>query len=185
MIESSLDAVAPLIEDKPIELRADIESDLPLVRADKRRIRQVMLNLLSNAVAFTEAGHIGVRARPMEALNVDTGRMEPSVEIRIRDIGLTISKEKLVDGFRALDRLDPQAVSSPLSECMAAGFALPITEALVDLHGGRIWVDGEVGEGTVFTFVLPVNRIDAEAYPESITSSTVEGFGGEADHSNV
>ena len=158
LIESSLDAVAPLVEDRPITLRADIAPNLPVVRADKRRIRQVMLNLLSNAVAFTEEGRINVRARGIEDLNADTGRMEPFAEVSISDTGLAISKDKLIDGFRAFDRPDLEGSSTPFPECVAAGFALPITEALIELHGGRIWVDGEVakGMGVAFTFVLPV-----------------------------
>ena len=155
LIESALDAVAPLIDGKPITLQADIDADLPAVRADKRRIRQVMLNLLSSAATFTESGQISVRARMIEALNADGERVEPFVEVRISDTALEISKDRLRDGFRALSPSD----SSPNAECIATGFALPITKVLVDLHVGRIWADGAFGKRATFTFVLPVDHL--------------------------
>jgi two-component system sensor histidine kinase/response regulator len=173
LIESTLDAVAPLIEDRPITLSAEIDSDLPVVYADKRRVRQVMINLLSNAATFTESGRIGVRARNMEALNVDMERMEPFVEVRISSTGLNILEEKLTAGLWAFNRPD----SSPVPSCVAAGFGLPVTEALIDLHGGRIWVDSKPGEGTTFTFMLPIDRSEAENHQlaEKGALDSVEG----------
>ncbi len=172
LIESALDAVAPLIEDKPITLCAEIDSDLPVVCADKRRVRQVMLNLLSNAVAFTESGRIDVRVRVIEALNVDRGRMESFMEVRISDTGLGISREKLTGGFRVFNRPS----GSPVSECVAAGFGLPITETLIDLHGGRIWVDSDPAEGTTFTFVLPIDQLSVRKnhLPERVRADSTE-----------
>jgi signal transduction histidine kinase len=164
LIESALDAVAPLIEDKPITLRAELDPDLPIVCADKRRVRQAVLNLLSNAAAFTDAGCICVAARKIEALNVDNGCMEPFVEVRVSDSGLVISEERLSQGLEAFSRPAEgfRAQGQPISESVAAGFGLPITKALINLHGGRLWVDGEPGKGVAFTFVLPIDQPDVK-----------------------
>ena len=160
LIESSLDAVAPLIEDRPITLRADVAPDLPVVRADKRRIRQVLLNLLSNAVAFTEAGRISVQARGIDAPNIDTGLVEPFVEVRIGDTGLVMSKGEAAAGLLTFDGPDRIGVSAPGSECTAVGFALRTTEALIERHGGRIWVDATGGVDVTFAFILPVEQLN-------------------------
>jgi two-component system cell cycle sensor histidine kinase PleC len=155
LIESSLDALAPLIESGPITLQAEIAPDVPVVRADKRRVRQVMLNLLSSAAAFSESGRLSVRARTIEALNVDSGRMEPFVEVRVGSNGLKVPKERRTEGLRVVGRLD----GPPVSERATAGLGLPAIETLIDLHGGRIWTDSEPGAGTAFTFVLPVGHV--------------------------
>lgn len=120
-----------------------------------------MLNLLSNAVAFTEAGRISVRARGIEALNADTGCMEPSVEVSISDTGLAISRQRQRNGLQTSVLPDHARVS----DCLVAGFGLPITEALIDLHGGRIWLGDEPGGGTTLTLLLPVNPLEAARTP--------------------
>jgi signal transduction histidine kinase/HAMP domain-containing protein len=172
LIESSLDAIAPLIEDRPVTLCAEIDQDLPIVCADKRRVRQVLLNLLSNVAAFTRAGRISVRARKIEALNVDGARMEPFIEVCIAETGPGISTERLPGDLRALARPDV----CQASEYVAAGFGFPITQALLDLHGGRIWADSKSDGGTTFTFILPVDQLDADEIqpPERTRADSVE-----------
>jgi len=170
LIESALDAVAPLVEHKPITLRADLDPDLPIVCADKRRVRQAVLNLLSNAAAFTDAGRICVAARKIEALNVDSGCVEPFVEVRVSDSGLVISGERLSRDLEAFSRPENLRARQPISEGVAAGFGLPITRALINLHGGRLWVDGGSGKEVAFTFVLPIDQ--PELRRDQIQSST-------------
>lgn len=98
--------------------------------------------------------------------------MEAFVEVCISDSGLGISKERLTDGLRTFTQPESaKAQVQPTSECVATGFGLPLTRALIDLHGGRIWVDGEPGEATTFTFVSPVNRLDTtkDQSPKRVT----------------
>jgi signal transduction histidine kinase len=133
-----------------VSLSAEIASDLPIVRADKRRLRQVMLNLLSNAATFTESGRINVRARQVEMYNAEVDRVEPFVEVCIGETGAI--------GPGDVPGTTPGPGRAPTLKGAAAGLGLPITETLVDLHGGRIWTGNNRGEGMVFTFVLPVTQ---------------------------
>ncbi len=154
VIDNALDAIPPLIEDKPVALCKDIEPGLPVIRADKRRVRQIMLNLLSNAAKFTESGQIAVHARLIEALNAEGERMEPFVEVSVIDTGVGIPEDKLVQVFEEFTQVD----SSSTRRFEGTGLGLPITKKLVELHKGRIWVESEPGQGSVFTFTLPVNQ---------------------------
>jgi signal transduction histidine kinase len=144
------------VGESPPVLCKDIEPGLPVIRADKRRVRQIMLNLLSNAAKFTESGQIAVHARLIEALNADGERIEPFVEVSVIDTGVGIPEDKLVQVFEEFTQVD----SSSTRRFEGTGLGLPITKKLVELHKGRIWVESEPGQGSVFTFTLPVNQPD-------------------------
>jgi len=156
IIDNTMDAIQPLIEDKPIALCKEIDPQLPMIQADKRRVRQIMLNLLSNAAKFTQSGKISARARLIEALNVKGECMEPFVEVSVIDTGIGIPEEKLVQVFEEFTQVD----SSSARRFEGTGLGLPITRKLVELHRGRIWVESEPEEGSVFTFTLPVNQLE-------------------------
>jgi signal transduction histidine kinase len=166
LAQSMLDAVAAMVQDKSISLVVDIDPALPLIRADKRRLRQIMLNLLSNAAKFTEVGQISVQARQIRALNPDTGQMEPFVEVSVSDTGIGIPKERQGDIFKEFAQVD----GSTTRRYEGIGLGLPITKRLVELHGGRIWVKSVVNQGSTFSFMLPLNQsrvADLQA-PESV-----------------
>jgi signal transduction histidine kinase len=152
LIESALDAIAPLIEDRPVSTSAEIDSALPVICADKRRLRHVMLHLLSSVATFTESGWISVRARRIEALNVETERVEPFVEVRIHTSGQGVSEGYAGDTPRALPRFG----DLPSAGRGAQDFMLPVSQTLIDLHGGRMWTDARCSEEVTLTFVLPV-----------------------------
>src|SRR5215472_8191259 len=109
---------------------------------DERKIKQILLNLLSNAVKFTpEGGRIGINAR----------KVDGAVEISIRDTGVGISPEdqaKIFEEFR-------QVGSNYAHKTEGTGLGLTLAKKFVELHGGRIWVDSEVGKGSTFSFTLP------------------------------
>ncbi len=138
--------VAPLLNEKGLNWEIDVPESLPLIQADAVRIRQVLLNLVSNAIKFTpQGGSVSVTAW----LEKSTGRKAPQVAISVKDTGCGISAEnqKLVfERFRQVrDR-----------EARGTGLGLPIAKRLVELHGGRIALTSAVDQGSTFTFTVPL-----------------------------
>jgi len=150
LLESVIPTVAGLIKDKPIQLVQDIAPDIPIVRADALRLRQVMLNLLSNAAKFTEQGTITVSATIESELNG-----QPEVVVRVADTGAGISPEDLAKLFQPFSQVD----ASPTRKTGGTGLGLSISRRLVELHGGKIDVDSEVGKGSTFYFTLPLPKV--------------------------
>jgi GAF domain-containing protein/DNA-binding response OmpR family regulator len=148
-ITSVLPTVSGLIKDKPITLQKEIADDLPVVRADSVRIRQVLINLLSNAAKFTERGSITVSAQ------VETNEMgQPEIMIKVIDTGPGIAPEDQEKLFQPFSQVD----ASPTRKTGGTGLGLSISRRLVELHGGRIGVHSEVGKGSIFYFTLPIPR---------------------------
>ena len=150
---SVLSTMSGLVKDRPIQLKRNIEPNLPTVRADAIRVRQVMINLLSNAAKFTEEGDIlvdvGLKRGP-------TGRNE--IRVSVTDTGPGISKQDQEKLFQAFSQVD----DSPTRKTGGTGLGLSICQQLINMHGGRIWVDSEVGKGSTFHFTLPLFRKERE-----------------------
>jgi two-component system, NtrC family, sensor kinase len=125
-----------------INLDVTVDDRLGDFVGDERKIKQVLLNLLSNAVKFTpEGGRIGINARQADG----------SVEISVSDTGIGISPEdqaKIFEEFR-------QVGSDYAHKVEGTGLGLTLAKKFVELHGGRIWVESEVGKGSTFSFTLP------------------------------
>ncbi|MFQ5779205.1 MAG: diguanylate cyclase [Nitrospiria bacterium] len=157
LINTAKMTVAPLMEKNGIHLEEEIEERLPEIYADEGKIRQVFLNLLSNAIKFTaEGGTIKISGR-----TVALGG-ESFAEISVADTGIGIRQEDLgmiFDEFRQVD-------ASYTRDYPGTGLGLPITKHLVEMHGGRIWVESEPGRGSTFTFTLPL-RIPVEGQTET------------------
>jgi len=133
-----------------------IQPDLPPVRADPTRIRQVVINFLSNAGKFTDEGVIRVEARKM------TGPQgHPEVRISVTDSGPGISTEDQRKLFLAFSQVD----SSPTRKVGGTGLGLSISRLLIELHGGRIGVESELGKGSTFYFTLPLPYVEPETLP--------------------
>ncbi|MGH7461779.1 MAG: sensor histidine kinase, partial [Longimicrobiales bacterium] len=136
------ESVAVLAREKGIELEYSAARELPDVKVDRGRIIQVLSNLISNALRFTpEAGRIEVRAHEDEG----------AIKISVRDTG---------PGIRPEDR---EAIFLPFWQAMrgarqGAGLGLTIARAIIEQHGGRIWVESEEGAGTTFSFTIPLAR---------------------------
>jgi signal transduction histidine kinase len=140
--DEALELVRPHAGEKGLEVRATIPATLPNVWADRARVRQVLANMLANAVKFTERGTVSVTATSAEGW----------VTVSVSDTGVGISPEAqayVFDEFR-------QADSSTTRKYGGTGLGLAISKRLVTLHGGRIWVDSEVGRGSTFHFTLPI-----------------------------
>src|SRR5262249_18486160 len=126
-----------------IELALTMEPEEITVTADSRRVRQVVFNLLSNAVKFTpEGGRVDVSAC------ADDGQ----VEVAVADTGAGVAPEELKTIFEEFK----QATDGKRAE--GTGLGLPLSRRLVELHGGRLWVESEVGRGSIFRFTLPVRQ---------------------------
>ena len=152
VIDNATRAILPLLKDKPIALRLEAPEGLPPVYADPRRLRQVLLNLLSNAAKFTESGTIAIGAREVVALNAPAERLETFVEIWVQDTGIGIPQDKLGEIFQEFTQVD----SSDARKAGGTGLGLPITRRLVELQGGQLRVESQLGVGSTFVFTLPV-----------------------------
>jgi signal transduction histidine kinase/CheY-like chemotaxis protein len=161
-LRSVLSTAVALVKDKNVELREDIDPHLPTVRADAMRVRQVLLNLLSNAAKFTDHGYITLRARPVEAVGLHSGRLEPFVEISVTDSGPGIAPEDMARLFEPFSQVDASATR----KVGGTGLGLSICRQLIELHNGRIWVESEVGRGSTFLFILPAGPAEAGAEAE-------------------
>ena len=146
-IKSVLSTAVGLVKDKPVKLLTEIATTLPTVRADPMRIRQILLNLISNASKFTDEGSVTVSA---EVQTSSTGF--PEMIISVIDTGPGISIEDQGKLFLAFSQVD----SSPTRKTGGTGLGLSICQRLVDLHGGKIGVKSAVGKGSTFYFTLPI-----------------------------
>ncbi|MCU0464341.1 MAG: GAF domain-containing protein [Anaerolineae bacterium] len=133
-----------LKKDKPLTLAVEVVGggDLPPVSADPFRMKQVILNLVSNGVKFTEQGSVTIRLE----------KVENGVKFMVVDTGVGISNEHLDLIFERFSQLD----GSSTRRAGGTGLGLTITRQLVQMHGSDISVESEVGKGSVFSFVLPV-----------------------------
>ena len=145
-IQAVIDIAEPLLQkqndslEKPIQFIQDIDHNLPLIACDRRRIRQVLLNLLSNAIKFTETGSITLSAK----------KKGEAFIFAVMDTGPGIPQEMLARIFEPF----VQVVDNK-KPIQGTGLGLPISRSLVQAHGGDLWVESKLGEGTTFYFSLP------------------------------
>jgi len=144
IIRGVLSTAVGLTRDKPIELCQEVPEDLPTVWADAQRARQVLLNLVSNAAKFTDRGFIAVRAWADDLF----------ITVAVQDTGIGIPKEKQEEIFQEFTQVE----SGTTRRYGGTGLGLAIARRLVELMGGRIWVESEVGKGSTFFFTLPRAR---------------------------
>jgi signal transduction histidine kinase/HAMP domain-containing protein len=141
-VQSAVTAVESLAREKGLRLVVDVAAKLPVGRADERRVVQVLLNLVGNAIKFTEEGEVAIRVRRDNELFV----------VSVSDTGAGIPKaqhERIFEEFQ-------QADGSSTRTNGGTGLGLAIARKIIELHGGRIWVESVVGEGSTFTFSVPV-----------------------------
>ena len=126
---------------KRIALDRDVDDAIGAVCADERKVKQVLLNLLSNALKFTpEGGHVGVRV----------ARRDDMIAIAVSDTGVGIAKEDQQAVFEEF-----RQVGSAAKRVEGTGLGLALARKFVELHGGRITVESEPGIGSTFTFTIP------------------------------
>ncbi len=148
VVHTVLTGLEPLAVEKGLALKTDISPGLPLGRGDERRITQVVLNLVGNAIKFTEAGEVQVQVTAADGAFV----------VAVSDTGPGISEEDQPKIFEEFHQVD----SSSTRKKGGTGLGLAITRQIVGMHGGRIWVESSLGKGSTFRFTLPV-RVERQA----------------------
>jgi len=153
LIESVIPTFEPMIKQKRITFRIDLDENLPQVYGDEDKVRQIFINLLSNSVKFTQHGGITISAKPSER-GIKPGESPLFLEICIEDTGIGIKDEdigKIFDKFTQVD-------ISTIRQYEGTGLGLNIARGLVALHKGLIWVTSKYGEGSKFCFTLPLKK---------------------------
>ena len=144
-VDEVLAATSSLLKNKPVEVVVDVPETLPPVNADKLRLNQILLNLVSNAIKFTEEGQVSIKAEVKE-------EAPTHMSIAIIDEGIGIPEDKFGSIF---DRFS-QADSSTTRQYGGTGLGLPICKQLAEMHGGIIGVTSEVEVGSTFYFTIPL-----------------------------
>jgi signal transduction histidine kinase len=155
MVKSMMSTTSALLRDKDIKLSCELDNDLPPVRADARRIRQVLLKLVTNAAQFTDQGTIAIRAW------YENHGASPQVLVSVSDTGRGISAEDQQRVFEQFEQVKLGDGRRP----NGAGLGLALSKEFVEMHGGEIWLESELGIGSTFTFSLPVCHEPASPDP--------------------
>jgi signal transduction histidine kinase len=132
----------PLAADKKLAFKLDICPGLPLGRGDGRRLTQVLINLVGNAIKFADAGDVVIKAEAHRG----------SFHVSVRDTGPGISTADQTKLFQEFQQAD-NAITRKKG---GTGLGLAISKRIIEMHGGRIWVESQPGQGSTFAFTLPV-----------------------------
>jgi signal transduction histidine kinase len=147
---------------KNINLDIKIDLQVESIYADKTKFKQILYNLTSNAIKFTpEKGYVTIEAQ----------HSGDFIQVSVKDTGIGITKsdmDKLFEPFKQLN-------SYITREYEGTGLGLALVKKFVELHGGKIWVESKVGEGSIFTFVIPITHSD-EVASKRIFASLKQGF---------
>ncbi len=150
VVQTVYGAVEALATEKKLAFKVEVSPDLPRGRADERRLTQVLLNLVGNAIKFTDNGEVVITA----ALNGG------SFKVSVRDTGPGISmtdQAKLFQEFQQAENLITRKKGG-------TGLGLAISKRIIEMHGGNIWIDSCLGQGSTFSFTLP-SRVEQQAKP--------------------
>lgn len=158
-VRPALEQISTILETiaakKAITLHVDVPEHLPPITADRGKVAQVMFNLVGNALKFTPGhGRVTIRARVVPAAGAAEGN---ELVVGVSDTGVGIPAEDLGRIFGEFEQVSRAVESTP----EGTGLGLAVAKRLIELHGGRIWVDSVVGEGTTFSFALPVRGTTA------------------------
>jgi signal transduction histidine kinase len=153
LISESVESVRSLAKTKKLDLSASVSPEVGRVFADGPKLKQVLLNLLGNAIKFTETGSVRVTAE----------RQGAELRVSVRDTGIGVPVEDTERIFESFQ----QGKSGISGKYQGTGLGLAISRQLVEMHGGRIWVKSAAGQGSTFTFTIP-----QRAVPDAIDLSS-------------
>jgi len=160
LVENVFVLLEPLTRGKELKLINDIKHLAPYVEADENRLQQILINLIGNGIKYTKAGHVRVDLR------IENRR----AYIYVDDTGVGIETQKQQEIFEVFN----QVHQNDAREYDGTGLGLAITKQLVELHGGKIWVESDYGHGAKFVFTLPAadeNAVKLRAVPK-VSSTT-------------
>ncbi len=149
VLDTVCGAMEPIAQKKGLRLKVDVEG-VDTIYGDKAKIKQVIMNLVSNAIKFSNRGTIRVSVK-------SEGQ---DVVITVRDQGIGIPEEELTNIFEPFHQID----GSSTRGYQGTGLGLSIAKRFVEMHGGRIWVESVVGEGSAFTFTIPQGENDGKDF---------------------
>ena len=141
VVHTVFSAVEPLAKEKRIAFNVEVPPDLPPGYGDERRLTQVVLNLVGNAIKFTDAGEVVIKA----------AKVNGSFKVTVRDSGPGISEADRAKLFQEFQQAD----NSITRKKGGTGLGLAISKRIIELHGGKIWVESALGRGSTFSFTLP------------------------------
>jgi signal transduction histidine kinase len=148
VVHSVVSVVEPLAAEKHLALKVELPNDLPVAHGDERRLTQVLLNLVGNAIKFTDSGEVVIKAA------ASNGHYTLSVQ----DTGPGISPSDQVKIFEEFQQADTSSTKTK----GGTGLGLSIAKRIINLHGGRIWVSSEVGSGSTFFIDVPI-KVEQQA----------------------
>jgi signal transduction histidine kinase len=148
MVHNVYTAVESLATSKNLALKVELPKDLPSAHGDERRLTQVLLNLVGNAIKFTDTGEVSIKASTSDG----------AFTVAVHDTGPGIAETdrgKIFEEFQ-------QADASITRQKGGTGLGLAIAKRIIEMHGGRLWVDSEVGHGSTFSFTVPI-KVEEQA----------------------
>jgi signal transduction histidine kinase len=150
VIQSVFSAVEPLAREKQIALKIEVASELPQGHGDERRLTQVLLNLVGNAIKFTDSGKVSIKGSSASG----------SFTVAVRDTGPGISAADQAKLFQEFQQAD----NSITRKKGGTGLGLAISKRIIEMHGGRIWVESSPGNGSTFSFTVPT-KVERQVGP--------------------
>ena len=148
MVHNVYTAVESLATSKNLALKVELPKDLPPAHGDERRLTQVLLNLVGNAIKFTDTGEVSIK----------TSTSDGTFTVAVQDTGPGIAEKdqnKIFEEFQ-------QADASITKQKGGTGLGLAIAKRIIEMHGGRLWVESEVGHGSSFSFTVPI-KVEEQA----------------------
>jgi signal transduction histidine kinase len=142
VIQTVFSAIEPLASEKQLAIKIEVAQELPQGRGDERRLTQVLLNLVGNAIKFTDIGEVSIKGSSANG----------SFNVAVHDTGPGISTADQAKLFQEFQQAD----NSITKKKGGTGLGLAISRRIIEMHGGRIWVESSPGNGSTFTFTLPV-----------------------------
>lgn len=144
VVERAISATTSLFDAKDLLLSREIDESLPSIIGDKDKLIQVVVNLISNAVKFTDEGTVQIKI----------SKNDEEIIVAIKDSGIGIAQDDLSKVFEKFKQVGDTLTDKP----KGTGLGLPISKEIVEHHEGRIWVESVLGEGTTFSFTLPITK---------------------------
>src|SRR5213082_1141566 len=148
VVQTVFSAVEPLATQKQIALKVEVTPQLPQGHGDEQRLTQVLLNLVGNAIKFTDSGEVSIKGSSANG----------SFTVAVHDTGPGISEADQAKLFQEFQQAD----NSMTRKKGGTGLGLAISKRIIEMHGGKIWVESVVGEGSTFSFTMPV-KVEQQA----------------------